>query len=94
MLFTLTLAGYKPEDIISNPLLREMNEALSSKWPVLKRVRLLVKVAPSQVIVTNELGKWISRRIVARDPEKLEVEEVLRSALPRISASRRLEIIR
>jgi hypothetical protein len=102
LLFTLTLAGYEAEDVISNPLLREMDEALGnnpekskeSKWPVLKRIRLLMKLAPSQVIVTNELGRWTRRHIVAQDSERPDIDELLRSALPRLSASRRLEIIR
>jgi hypothetical protein len=54
----------------------------------------LVKLALSQVIVTNELGRWTSRHIVVQESEKPDIDELLRSALPRLSASRRLEIVR
>jgi hypothetical protein len=110
MLFTLTVApsfpGFEPESIINNPVMREMDEALDndskkdSTWRVLRKVTLLVKAT----ILAYELGISTTRMVGTpegkEEPEKedeksiVDVDEVLRTALPRLSASGRLEIIR
>jgi hypothetical protein len=98
MLLTLTIApspGYRPHDIIENAVLRDMDEALD-KWPVLRMVLLLVKVASIAAASDKTVGRTdtLMGTEYEGDMRLIDVDEVLRNALPKLTESRRLEIVR